>query len=216
MNELRNAAKTILSFGLPIPRFIRPVIRGLYRLGVFGLESAVFLKKIFFVEPVLRSLCEHAGRGLRAERLPYIRGCGSLSLGNDVRLSGRSCFYFMRVEGLSPRITIGDRVFIGNGCTLSAAQDITVGDDVLISSGVRIHDNDGHPLDAKRRVAGESITASEARPVKIEDGAWIGASAIILKGVTIGRNAVVGAGSVVTRDVAPDTIVAGNPAQERP
>ena len=79
---------------------------------------------------------------------------------------------------------------------------------------MRVHDNDGHPLDPEKRRNSLPITPADASPVKIEDNVWIGARATILKGVTLGRNSVIGTGAVVTRDVPSDAIVAGNPARE--
>jgi acetyltransferase-like isoleucine patch superfamily enzyme len=212
MSAIKNTVKTILGIGLPAPAIVRPVIRGFYYAGVIITESLIFMRKALWVEPVLRSVCAEVGRKLRADRLPYIRGKGCLRIGSEVNLSGRSSFYFMSNMPVKPVIEIGNNVFIGNGCTFSAASRIAVGDGAFISAGVRICDNDGHPLDAVRRMAGDPIRPDEVKPVTIEAGGWIGASAIILKGVTIGRGAVVGAGSVVTRDVPADTVVAGNPA----
>jgi acetyltransferase-like isoleucine patch superfamily enzyme len=74
-----------------------------------------------------------------------------------------------------------------------------------------IADYDGHPLSPEHRH--EPPAPEDIRPVVIEDGVWIAARAIILKGVTIGRGSVVGAGAVVTADVPPRTVVAGNPAK---
>jgi len=210
---MKKLARALLHGGLPVPRFVRPVVRTTYRAGVFLVELWALAWKILWVGPVLKSVCSELGRGLRAERLPYMRGKGRLAMGEYVNLSGRSCFYFMAGMPELPEIRIGDRTFVGNGCTLAAARSITVGRHCLLSAGVRIHDNDGHPLDADRRRAGEPITVDEAAPVVIEDNVWIGARAIVLKGVTIGENAIVGTAAVVTRDVPPNTTVAGNPAK---
>lgn len=211
--KLKTLAKRVVYGGIPVPGAVRPVIRGLYAFGVFVVESSAFARKLFWVEPVLRSVCARVGQGLRAERLPYMRGKGRLLLGDNVNLSGRSCFFFMRALPDTPEICIGSQVFVGNDCTFSAAQSISVGDHCLISTGVRIHDNDGHPLDpAKRRTGGE-ITSEDVRPVVIEENVWVGADCRIMKGVRIGRNSVVGTGSVVTSDVPPDSLVAGNPAR---
>lgn len=120
------------------------------------------------------------------------------------------------------RIEIGDWCFVGEGTRLWSAARISVGDRVLISHGVNIFDNDTHPYDPQARHAHfraiyevghpTRIDLREA-PVRIDDDAWIGTGAIVLKGVTIGRAAIVAAHSVVTRDVAPGVIVAGNPAR---
>lgn len=205
--------KRFLYTGLPVPRFMRAVIAFAYRAGVFCVESLAFVKKLLWVEPVLRSVCENVGKGLRAERLPYMRGRGRLCIGDRVNLSGRSCFYFMHGMIEPPRIELGDDTFVGNGCTFSAGSSIRVGRHCLISACVRIHDNDGHPLDAERRRRGEPIGSGETAPVAIGDNVWVGAGATLLKGITIGENAVIGTGAIVTSDVAANTVVAGNPAK---
>ena len=206
------AAKRILRSGLPVPLVIRPVIHLLYRLGVFVVEVFLFLRKFLWAEPVLRSICENVGKGLRAERLPYIRGRGRLSIGDRVNLSGRSSFYFMGGMPERPEIRVGSDTFIGNGCTFSAARLILIGDHCLIAALVRIHDNDGHSLDPVKRRAGHPIGLADSAPVVLEENVWIGAGATILKGVRIGRDSVVGSGAVVTSDVPQGTVVAGNPA----
>ena len=210
---MKKQLKRLVYSGLPVPKLFRGVIAGLYRTGVFCVESLAFVKKLLWVEPVLRSVCEHVGAGLRAERLPYMRGKGWLRFGDRVNLSGRSCFYFMHGMGEPPLIEIGDETFVGNGCTFSAGSSIRVGNHCLVSACVRVHDNDGHPLDPGRRREGAPIGPDETAPVVIGDNVWLGAGATILKGVTIGENAVVGTGAVVAADVPPNAVVAGNPAR---
>ena len=121
------------------------------------------------------------------------------------------------------RITIGDSCFIGEGTRIWSAKSIRIGNHVLISHNVNIYDCDTHPIDspfARRRQFHAIITAGhpteldlQEQPVVIEDDALISSQCIILKGVTIGRAAVVGAGAVVTKDVPPGVVVAGNPAR---
>lgn len=116
-------------------------------------------------------------------------------------------------------VTIGDRTYIG-ASHLVASERIELGDDILISWGVTIVDHNSHSLlwseregDVVAYGKGEKDwTHVSTKPVRIENKAWIGFNAIILKGVTVGEGAVVAAGAVVTKDVAPYTVVAGNPA----
>ncbi|CAN5771158.1 sugar O-acetyltransferase [soil metagenome] len=105
-------------------------------------------------------------------------------------------------------IRIGRRSFVNYGGVFLDVNPITIGDEVLIAANVQLL-TATHPLDAKRRRAWWEY----ARPISIADGAWIGGGAIVLPGISIGRDAIVGAGAVVTRDVEPGTVVAGNPAR---
>jgi maltose O-acetyltransferase len=105
-------------------------------------------------------------------------------------------------------IKIGRRSFINYGAIILDVAPVTIGDEVLIATNVQIL-TATHPLEATRRRAWWET----AKPISIADGAWIGGGALVLPGVSIGENAVVGAGAVVTRDVAANTVVAGNPAR---
>ena len=103
-------------------------------------------------------------------------------------------------------IEIGDGVFINSGVSISACKSVTIGDNCQIGPRVLIMDNDFH-------VAGDPLQQPQSKPIVLEDHVWIGAGAIVLKGVRIGRRASIGAGSVVTRDVPADAVVAGAPAR---
>jgi galactoside O-acetyltransferase len=117
-------------------------------------------------------------------------------------------------------VRIGARTFIG-ASTMACAERIEIGDDVLISWGCTIVDHNSHALSWSKRSRDvpewyhgrKDWSAVERAAVRIEDKAWLGVNAMVLKGVTIGEGAVVGAGAVVTRDVEAYTIVGGNPAR---
>lgn len=106
-------------------------------------------------------------------------------------------------------IDIGERVYINRGTFIDASLSIRIGDDAMIGPGCYISDHD-HSKDTSGRPAGGPLIS---KPVVIEERAWIGAHVCILKGVTIGQGAIVGAGSIVTKNVAPGTTVVGNPAK---
>ena len=107
-------------------------------------------------------------------------------------------------------IRIGNRVGISNAAICSS-NSITIEDDVCIGAGCKIYDTDFHSAIAEYRLQGNSHV--KTAPVLIKEKAFIGGHSIILKGVTIGKGAVVGAGSVVTSDIPDGEIWAGNPAR---
>ena len=116
-------------------------------------------------------------------------------------------------------IRIGQWSFVNYGATFLDANYVTLGDYVAVGPNVQFI-TDTHPVKPEERYAppeeGDFLPFSVtnyALPITVEDYVWIGAGAIIMPGVTIGNGAVVGAGSVVTKDVEPRTIVAGNPAR---
>lgn len=88
-----------------------------------------------------------------------------------------------------------------------------LGDHVGVAGHAFIADSDGHPADLERRLQGRHLAAADIRPVTIEDHVWIGRNAHVLKGVTVGRGAVVASGSVVTSDVPPGALAMGVPAR---
>lgn len=114
-------------------------------------------------------------------------------------------------------IFVGDRVIINMNCTFVDNHRIDIGNNVLIASNVQIY-TATHSTRVGERMAepqdgGGVACYTLARPVRIEDGAWIGGGAILLPGVTIGRNSVVGAGSVVTRSIPANCVAVGNPCR---
>ena len=156
----------------------------------------------------------------KGSSIPFLHldfsGNGRIHIGENNRLLGN---FATRLP--DSRIRVGDRCFIAAGTMVIAAQSVEIGNDVLIGEGCYISDNDGHSLDLEirshdltnRRKGIKIWDGIATAPVVIGDNAWIAPRSIILKGVTIGRGAVIGAGSVVTKDVPPMTLAAGNPAR---
>lgn len=142
---------------------------------------------------------------------------GAIKIGGFTHVRGE-----LMTFGHGGKITIGEYCYVGEQTRIWSALEITIGDRVLISHNVNVFDSDTHPLEPKARHAQfkEIITTGHPKsldlrekPIVIADDVLIGCNSIILSGVLIGKGAIVGAGSVVTRDVPPYTIVAGNPAK---
>ena len=147
-----------------------------------------------------------------------------LEIGTDCMVSGHFIF-----ESSAGYIRIGSHSYIGGGTFISRSS-IEIGDHVTIAWGVTIYDHDSHSVDYMKRrkdiddelddlrhgrnfIEHKDWSDVNSQPIKICNDAWIGMNVIILKGVTIGEGAIVGAGSVVTKDVPAWTVVAGNPAK---
>jgi acetyltransferase-like isoleucine patch superfamily enzyme len=144
-----------------------------------------------------------------------VRHGGCIQIGGD-------CIVRCRIDFDSPagNVRIGQRCYLG-ASHLVCHSGITLGDDVIMSWGVTVVDHDSHSLDWEHRQHDVSDWMKGAKcwdkvaisPVHIADKVWIGFGVSILKGVTVGEGAVIGANAVVTRDVPPYTVVAGNPAR---
>jgi acetyltransferase-like isoleucine patch superfamily enzyme len=198
-------------------------------------KSINFLKIIYFIlrNDVYILITTHIGRficklngvlygkNVRLFGLPiiYRHGGASIVLGDNIILSSSTRFnlaginhrVILAADRENSNITIGSNTGI-SGAVIHARNSITIGNYVSIGANVKIFDHDFHSLDYLSRrtdLQNDIVT----KPICIEDDVWIGAESIILKGVTIGRAAIIGAGSVVTKDIPPLTIWAGNPAK---
>jgi len=142
------------------------------------------------------------------------KGEVNIGVGSNVEAS-------IYLERAGACVRIGARTHVGGNTVVTCAQEVSIGDDVLIAFDVLISDHDSHALNFCDRQHDVTDWMRGAKdwgrvvfaPIRIGDKAWIGARAILLKGVQIGEGGVVAAGSVVTRDVPAWTLVAGNPAR---
>jgi maltose O-acetyltransferase len=168
-----------------------------------------------------RRHCEVAAGAvlLAPARIENHRGLRSaIHIGSGSRIAGQ-----LLVFAHGGQIRIGEDCFVGEGTRIWSAASVTVGNRVLISHGVNIHDTNAHSTSARARhehivglfAHGHPATLPDVpdSPVVIEDDAWIGFNATILKGVRIGRGAIVGAAAVVLHDVPDYSVVVGNPAR---
>ena len=145
---------------------------------------------------------------------PYrISNPKALSIGENSRI-GQYAFFVLcnrhNRHSYDPQFSIGDNVRIGNDLFVGCQKQVTINNNVLISSRVFIADTTHAYQDVATPVVQQDLT--EGLPVVIHEDAFVGVNACILPGVSIGKHAVVAAGAIVTRSVAPYTVVAGNPA----
>ena len=131
-------------------------------------------------------------------------GCGEVVLGEGVSLSG-TVVPIELVTYTSGRIEIGNHTFINYGSSIAARASVKIGS-CHLGHYTFVMDNDQHDV-----VRHTELPQSD--PVIIEDHVWIGSKAVILPGVHIGSRAVIGAGSIVTKDIPPRCVAAGNPAR---
>ncbi len=169
---------------------LRRLIRGALAL----LSARLYLRKAF-----------HLGRLVGVRGRPYVVADGRIEIGDRVRIYS----YLHRTElnvGRGATLSVGDDTFINNGVVLSCRKELRIGARCQVAPQVIVMDSDYHEVDDRTGEAKEA-------PVVIEDDVWLATRAMILRGVTVGRGAVVAAGAVVTKDVPPYTLVAGVPAR---
>ncbi|NLW19653.1 MAG: acyltransferase [Candidatus Cloacimonetes bacterium] len=159
-----------------------------------------------------------AGSGFVLNGIPWVRNYGKIIIGDGFvcnsgkkqnPIGGDTVLRLAVYENAIVRI--GNQVGISNS-TLVCKESITIGDKVLIGGGCKIWDTNFHSLDFESRTSSKDTNVKSA-PIVIEDGAFVGGSSLIMKGVTIGRHSIVAAGSVVTKDIPPNEIWGGNPAK---
>jgi maltose O-acetyltransferase len=151
-----------------------------------------------------RRVLHHFNGATPGEDAPYLRALAGLfgAFGEGtVVMPPFQCDYGYNLR-------IGRNGFVNYNCIFLDCAPITLGDDVQIAPGVQLY-TATHPLDAAVRRAGPEY----ALPITLGDGVWIGGGSIVLPGVTVGENTVVGAGSVVTRDLPANVVAAGNPCR---
>jgi acetyltransferase-like isoleucine patch superfamily enzyme len=144
-------------------------------------------------------------------KLPYIDNC-ALVLGERWSINARTTFSGARNAATKARIVVGDDSYIGSRVVLRAGIGIELGKHVTIAANVVLSSDPGHPLDpiARRTQAAPREVLGQ---MAIGDDVWIAEGATLLGGISVGEGAVIGAHAVVTKDVPPRTVVAGNPAR---
>ncbi len=149
----------------------------------------------------------HVGARVRVWGKPSIAAYGQMIIGNRVRLVSTVAQTEL-VVGEHGTLEIGESTFINYGCSIAADRLIYIGARCNIGTHVIMMDNDFHRLEPERR-----DERPESKPIVLEENVWLGARVIVLRGVTIGSGSVIGAGSVVTRDIPARSVAVGQPAR---
>ena len=175
-------------------------------MGSIAVISIQIRKILGYVRGFFLRLRVHAAGPIKVYGKVKIRNpVGRINIGNRVTLYPNVVFDFdAATPGTLAEITIGEKSTIGDRTEIHCGNKVVIGREVAISWDVIILESDYH-------TAGGGDATSQ--PIIIEDYVWIGTRSIILKGITIGRNSVIGAGSVVTKSIPPNSIAAGNPAR---
>ena len=177
----------------------------------YAVKKAYLKFQKFYARHFLRPQLDHLGPGYTFMRPWHVELFGSpIAIGRfatviatpdkKIRLS------VWPDQAGKGHITIGDYCLVCPGVRISSAAGITIGDNCMIANGAYITDSDWHGIYNR-------LSFGRAEPVVIEKNAWIGDSAIICKGVTVGENSIVGAGAIVVASVPANCVAAGNPAR---
>ncbi len=176
------------------------------------------LSNILRIRAGLASRCRNAyfrAHGVEIEgyvwmrRIDIPRNFGQISLAQGVALDDGVTLLAVGEPGAMKKITIGADTYINRNTMIDAAHQVSIGRGVGIGPNCYITDHD-HGMAPGAPVMTQPLVS---RPTVISDGVWLGAGCIVLKGVTIGRNTVVGAGSVVVHDLPADIVAVGRPAR---
>lgn len=151
------------------------------------------------------------GRGTLLPKV-HVTWPHQVSLGQNCTLEHDIYFKYDGIWAPGPTIVIGDRVFIGFGCEFNVRRRVEIGSDCLIASGCKFIDHD-HGSARDGVPMREQTTGAEAEII-LEEDVWLGVNVVVLKGVRIGKGAIVAAGAVVTKDIGPYEIWGGVPARK--
>jgi acetyltransferase-like isoleucine patch superfamily enzyme len=195
-----------------IPGFLKIPLRGFYELHFLVKASARALVTMLYRHPLFQSRCEAIGSNVQIDALPYVYGHVEIHIGNEVYLGGRLAIMSGRMID-RPRLVIQDRAQVGWNVSIVVSREVVIEEDVIISYDCRISDGDGHPREADLRARHAPPDLDDIRPVRIRRFAWVGNGTHVMKGVTIGEGAVIGANSVVVSDIPPYCLAMGNPAE---
>jgi acetyltransferase-like isoleucine patch superfamily enzyme len=195
-----------------LPAFIKPLFRFVYEAYWWSVICWRGFFGFFVLQPLFQSRCATFGKGVSIDLLPFVSGHVELHIGNHCWIGGKVSIFSSRIVD-QPRFVMKDHAEIGWNVTVVANEEVILEEHSRVSNDCRISDSDGHPRQADLRAQGLPMHRKDIKPVRIGKHAWIGNGTHIMKGVTIGEGAIVGANSVVITDIPPYCLALGNPAE---
>ena len=206
--------KNIRTMEFPSPQIFNKCLYHAHKL-VSNFISG--LARFVYWTPAFKGRVNQCGKRLYLySGLPFVSGPLMIKLGNDCRISGQTTFSGCTQptpDGSQPLLNIGNNVDVGWQSTIAVGQKVVLSDNVRIAGGAFLFGYSGHPLNAKRRAAGEGDDQEQIGSIILEKDVWLGTNVTVKGGVTIGEGTVIAAGSVVTKSIPPFSIAAGNPAR---
>jgi acetyltransferase-like isoleucine patch superfamily enzyme len=210
---LGKIARKILSpTAIRVPGFMKSPLRFMYEFhfAVIGMWHLVL--NCLYCHPLFQARCATFGSGVVIDRLPFVTGHVEIHVGNNVYIGGAVSIMSGRLID-KPVLILKDRAEIGWHTMIAVNQEVVIEEHARVSHDCRISDSDGHPREADLRAQHAPVNIRDIRPVRICKNAWVGNGSHIMKGVTIGEGAVIGANSVVISDIPPYCLAIGNPAE---
>jgi acetyltransferase-like isoleucine patch superfamily enzyme len=210
---LRRAAVGIVSPSAPrVPALLRPPLRAMYELHFMLVTMWHSFWNVCYRHPLFQARCSSFGKGVVIDRLPFVSGHVEIHVGNRVWIGGQVSISCGRMIE-KPILVLKDHAEISWNVAIAVNKEVIIEEHVRVSYDCRISDSDGHPRQADLRAQNRPPHVRDIRPVRICKYAWIGNGSHIMKGVTIGEGAVIGANSVVISDIPPYCLALGNPAE---
>jgi acetyltransferase-like isoleucine patch superfamily enzyme len=203
--------KGVRSDSVPLVRWVHSPLYLIDRAVRSALSNTL---RMMWTTPLFQSRLTQPAHGLFLYGgIPLVLGPVRISIGEHCRISGQTTISGRSGGATEPVLSMGRNCDIGWQSTIAVGSKVTLGDNVRIAGRAFLAGYPGHPIDEQARAAGSPDTEDQVGAIILEDDVWLATGVTVLAGVRIGRGAIVGAGSVVTKDIPAFTLAAGSPAR---
>ncbi len=208
---LRRLFYGVRAFEIPAPKWIFSILYRAHGVVAAAVSNAT---RVFYYTPVFKSRIANRPRALYLySGMPLVLGRLQIEIGDGSRVSGITTFSGRSSALTMPLLSIGSNVDVGWQCSIAVGSRVVLQDNVRLAGRCLLAGYPGHPLNARDRAAGLPETDDQVGDIVLEENVWLATDVKVMAGVRIGRNTVVAAGSVVTRDLPPNVLAAGVPAK---